>query len=417
MNKNNVAIDYLRAFVIALVLAHHSFIAYSNIPAYAIKTFAAPSGIAPSAIRAFTSKPYIWSSFPIVDSQHWAGFDLLILFNDIFFMSLMFFLAGLFVGPSILRKGHHGYLRGRMLRLGLPFAVAAFLSPLAYYPSYLTTGADPAAGAFLRQWFSLDFWPPGPPWFVAVLLGFSFLAFLVHKFLPSWIETLGKLCSGAAQRPARFFFGLIGISGVAYLTMCSAFGPTNWFVFGPFVIQSCRVLLYPTYFFAGVGIGVWGIGRGLLARDGRLARRWPMWLCTATCVFALYALKAIQQINALGPSPSFALQRIGDVFFVLNCGAISFFLLAVFVRFANRRIGMIDSLSANAYGIYLVHYVFVTWIQYELLDVNLPAIQKGVTVFVVTLLLSWGTVASIRLLPFIDRILTSGARPNSGGQV
>jgi glucans biosynthesis protein C len=40
-----------------------------------------------------------------VDSQRWAGFDIAVLFNDSYFMPLMFLLSGLFVGPSLGRKG------------------------------------------------------------------------------------------------------------------------------------------------------------------------------------------------------------------------------------------------------------------------------------------------------------------------
>jgi glucans biosynthesis protein C len=71
--RHNIAIDYLRAFVVLLVLAHHSVIAY-----------------APYAH--FDQLHYLWGA-PIVDTARWPGFDLLTLFNDIFFMSLMFFLS------------------------------------------------------------------------------------------------------------------------------------------------------------------------------------------------------------------------------------------------------------------------------------------------------------------------------------
>ena len=39
------------------------------------------------------------------------------------------------------------------------------------------------------------------------------------------------------------------------------------------------------------------------------------------------------------------------------------------------------SWSENAYGIYFVHYVFVLWLQYLLLDVALPAVVKAAIVF------------------------------------
>lgn len=42
--------------------------------------------------------------------------------------------------------------------------------------------------------------------------------------------------------------------------------------------MSSRILLYLVYFFAGIGVGAWGLDRGLLANGGKLAQRWPLWL-------------------------------------------------------------------------------------------------------------------------------------------
>jgi hypothetical protein len=124
----NVAIGYLRAFVTMLVLAHHAALAYH------------PFAPAPSA--SLIAEPRLWPAFPVVDAQRWNGFGLLVGFNDTFFMSLMFFLSGLFVWKSLERKGSGAFLRDRMFRLGLPFIVAAaLLAPLAYYPTYLRQGS------------------------------------------------------------------------------------------------------------------------------------------------------------------------------------------------------------------------------------------------------------------------------------
>jgi surface polysaccharide O-acyltransferase-like enzyme len=71
---------------------------------------------------------------------------------------------------------------------------------------------------------------------------------------------------------------------------------------------------------------------------------------------------------------------------------------AVFLRFGHARSTLTDSLSDNAYAIYLVHYVFVVWLQYALLGAALPAVAKGVLVFAGALLLSWGVaIGSDRL--------------------
>jgi hypothetical protein len=64
-----------------------------------------------------------------------------------------------------------------------------------------------------------------------------------------------------------------------------------------------------------------------------------------------------------------------------------------------------ESLSANAYGIYLIHYVFVLWIQYLLLPASLPAVLKFTLTFIGALALSWIITALIRKIPLAGKYL------------
>ena len=388
----DAALDYLRAFVTVLVVAHHSVIAYALVSATA-----APR----SPLR-----PWL-SGIPIVDSHRLIGFDLLALFNDTFFMSLMFFLSGLLVGPSLARKGGGSFLRDRALRLGVPFVVMALLAPLAYYPAYRATAADPGVFAFWREWLSLGVWPSGPGWFVAVLLGFDIIAAAVHRLDPVLIERVGRLTSICNRRPTALFVALMLVSAAAYLPMRAVFGPESWATVGPFSVQSSRALHYLVYFLAGVAVGDCGIGDGLLAPDGRLGRRWFRWTRNAWALCAVYVVVLV----ALAPDrpafglPPLARQLILGLCFVLCCGAISFAMLAVFRRFANTRTPVLTSLSRNAYGIYLTHYGFVMWLQYALLPAAIPAAAKAAIVLSCTLAASWATTAALRRIPAVAKVI------------
>jgi surface polysaccharide O-acyltransferase-like enzyme len=66
---------------------------------------------------------------------------------------------------------------------------------------------------------------------------------------------------------------------------------------------------------------------------------------------------------------------------------------------------MFDSLRDNAYGIYLVHYAFVAWVQYALLPASMPGLAKGFIAFLSALALSWGFVATIRRIPAVARVI------------
>jgi peptidoglycan/LPS O-acetylase OafA/YrhL len=93
------------------------------------------------------------------------------------------------------------------------------------------------------------------------------------------------------------------------------------------------------------------------------------------------------------------LQLVSDFGFVLACACGCFFVAGVSLRFAQWRRAWLDSLSHSAYGMYLIHYVFVVWLQYALLDAALSAITKASIVFTLTVVASWGTMILVRRLP------------------
>ena len=388
---HNLALGYLRGFLVVLVLAHHSVLAYI--------------GAAPQA-KSLLIPPFYWRAFMVVDHQHWAGFGLFTGFNDDFFMSLMFFLSGLFVWSSLHRKGNASFVRDRLRRLGIPFLfAAAIIAPIAYYPSYLlTTGAHSVPG-YIHDWLSFGDWPTGPAWFIWLLLAFDLFAAALYALMPNFGDAIGRLASNAREHPARFFLLLVTASAAAFIPMLAIFGAMAWTSVGPFQFQTARLFHYAVYFLAGIGVGAYGIDRGLLAPDGILARHWLRWTIGMLVAFAasvVFMVIAISKGAAMSP---IILNTVGGAMFAVTCGAISFAFLALFVRFATRRRWIWDSLSDNEYGMYLVHYMFVSWLQLAILSSPLPAIAKGVLVFAGVLLLSWGASATCRRIPAVSRIV------------
>lgn len=385
----NLAIGYLRAFVTLLVLAHHAVLAYHP--------------FAPAPPASLVAQPRWWMAFPVADSMRWSGFLPLVGFNDIFFMSLMFFVSGLFVWQSLQRKGSWHFFRDRSLRLGLPFLVAAgMVAPLAYYPAYLQAGYQGWSG-FWHQWLALGDWPAGPAWFVWVLLAFDLVAAALFAWAPRWGEFLGRLLSGPSRRPVVFFGVLVAASAVAYVPMALAFNPFSWTDFGPFFFQTSRILHYLVYFLIAVGAGAYGLQRGLLVPGGKLARRWLLWSVLALLLFSVVTVVAIAAFAAKGAV--YAWEAVGSLGFCLSCAASSFAFLALFLRFVKTSRGILDSLRDNAYGMYLIHYACVSWLQYALLRAQLPGLVKGLVVFSGTVAISWSVTAALRRIPAIARII------------
>ena len=89
----NIPLAYLRAFIIVLVVIHHTAVAYF-LPA-------AP----PIASSLADNLHSIRGISPVIDGQHSKIFFFIVFINDRFFMPLLFFLSGLFVWGSLKRKG------------------------------------------------------------------------------------------------------------------------------------------------------------------------------------------------------------------------------------------------------------------------------------------------------------------------
>ncbi len=394
MSRSSVALNNLRAVAILSVLAFHSVLAYL--------------GSLPAGPFAFDSPPYRWTVHPMVDTQRWFGFDIFCASQDIYLISLMFFLSGAFVCSSLARKGAIAFLQGRLVRLCIPALLAVLLlMPLAHYATYRVTAVDPSFAAYWAHWRALPFWPSGPPWFLWLLFVFNVAAALLWALAPRWCARLAWLASSAREEPVRYFIGLIAASALAYVPLALAFGAWSWTTYGIFALQLSRPLHYAVYFFAGVGIGAYGLERGLLASDGRLAQRWRSWLVAALASFVLWMAMMGLSMHDGGPP---GVQLAAHVAFVLTCATSCFALFAVFLRFVERRSAILESVAENSYGMFLVHYVFVVWLQYAMLGLALPAIVKGVLVSAGVMVLSWATSSLMHRAPIGYRLIGAERR-------
>jgi surface polysaccharide O-acyltransferase-like enzyme len=384
MSRSSIALDNLRAVVILIVLGFHSVLAY-------VKWIPVRAG-------AFDAPPYGWRSFPIVDNHRWLGFDLFCAWQDVYLMSLMFFLSGLFVWSSLTRKKSLGFVRDRVRRLGIPYVFGvAILIPIAMYPSYRATGADPSVSAYLHEYLALPFRPNGQLWFLWQLLVLNFVAAGLNVAAPRALAALGPWSAKLGQQPALYFAVLVCLSAVAYVPSALVFTPWAWSDSGWFAVQWCRPLLYGVYFFAGVGIGAAGIDRGLTAADGALGRQWKLWFSVAIVSLAAWMGATSQTMGGDAP---IALELVSDLSFVVACASGCFFVIAAALHFGGKRSRILDGLSLNAYSLYLVHYDFVVWLQYALLGSALFALIKGAIVFAATVALSWIAVVVVERVPF-----------------
>jgi surface polysaccharide O-acyltransferase-like enzyme len=377
-----VALDRARTFITLLVVIHHSVVNYS------------------------------W--FGNGDRMRWLGFDLVVLFNDSFFMAFMFLISGLFVHESLTRRGATGYLRRRAWRLGVPFLISIFvLIPIAYYASFLryhlpgTTDFN-----FFHFWWhtiTIGPWPSGPSWFLWVLLTFDIIAVAIWSFAPKFLAALGQVIFALRSRPMTAFVAFLTLSIVTYLPLHLAFGDGSWFEPGhyPFPIQTSRILLYPAYFLTGVGIGVVSLRSGVLAENGDIAKRWLLWLALAVLFYGAILLLVYAHHNWIVnfASPALGWRTAYGLAFGAFSAAMAFTVPATSLRLPHSSLRLLDAMQPSAYGIYLLHYIFIIWLQYAVYDPAFPAGVKAGIVFVGTLSGSWALTVLLRRIPLVARMI------------
>src|SRR4051812_45101169 len=374
--NRNLSLDRTRTFLTLVVLLHHAVIPYTY--------------------------------FGHTDPASWIGFDAVVLATDSFFMASFFFLSGLFVWPSLRHKSPGQFFSDRLLRLGLPFAIAAVtVIPVAYYAIELRE--HPATG-FADFWWKMVTtgpWPSGPLWFVWVLLLFDLSASLLYRLSPNLLDPINRLSLRGFERPGETFLLLVAVTALLYVPSRLYFGVNHWFEWGPFSVQASRVLLYAAYFYIGAGIGAANFERGVLSPDGGLSKRLWVWaMATLVPYCGLWGLIFVKREILGNPAhlPHWYEGAYGLLFAIFSAGMM-FTILAFFLRFKRAGWSVLDPMQKDAYGIFLVHYAFALSIQYWLYDFDWPAILKVVIGFTVTLALSWALTAALRKIPGATKVL------------
>ncbi len=399
----SLAVANLRGVFILILVSFHASLAYLG------------STAGPAAH--FTQPPFQWLAFPVVDSRRFYGFDLYCAWEDVHVMALMFFLSGLFVPGSLRRKGAARFLADRVLRLALPFLFSVLaVAPLALYPVFHGLHPHASIADYIGAYRSLPFLPNGPAWFLWLLLAISIAAGALYAAAPATLDALGRIAAGARLRPQRFLLTLAAAATLAYVPLALIFGPFPWLERGPFSVQLSRPLLYLVYFFAGASVGAAGLGEGLLAPDGALARNWRrLGALSAATLFTWMGLTGVTlNAPAFAPMPMRALSALA---YVGASVAGVMLLMAISTRFLAQRIRWLEPLSRNALGIFILHYAPLVWMQYLMLDAPLPAIVKASFVFAVALPLSLALAVAMSRFGWLARLIGEDPRATSPARI
>ncbi len=265
-------VDQLRTLVIVLVVNMHACVTYSHVGSWYVKEGPDP----PLFIKvAFV----FWQAH-----------------LQSFFMGALFLVAGYFANGSLGRKGAAPFVRGRLVRLGLPTLLYMLvIGPLILFvinPNRHAYGS--VAGAYLGYLAHGRFLgESGPMWFAAALLAFSVALAAWRSVRPA--PAPAPAPGGPVPRPAAIWAWGIALAAATFLVRTVQPLGTS--------VLNMQLGYFPQYVFA-FGAGVAAARGGWLERLARssLARRagWTGLILGPAALAAVLAAGGIFSGKGLG---------------------------------------------------------------------------------------------------------------------
>ncbi len=353
------AFDNLRTFVVFLVVVLHGSMSYM---AYA---------------------PQWWY---VVDRQNSVLYTVLVLLIDVPIMLVMFFLAGYFAYPSLLRRGAARFFRDKLLRIGLPWVFGVLvLAPPTAYMIYFSRRSPLSLIDFWRT----DFWGKAFQQSVYWYLGILLFLFAATALAYATSRRFAALKVRPA-RPGRWLFAgfMLGMSAASLLIgLWSGYTLDTWSHIYVFSYQPVRVPLYAGYF----ALGVHASQRAWFTASGYAPARAP-WTVLALVSGGAYLACRFGATAAL---PAAASAALTVVLFNVFCFSSLLAAIALFRAYLDGSNAFWRSQARNSYGIYYLHPLVLYPLALVFVDVPLPIHLKAVTVIALAYLGSWAFSAAI----------------------
>ena len=344
----------LRGFVVLLVIVLHGSLTYML-------------------------NPPVW--WYVVNPQNSLFFTALVLLIDVPIMQIMFFIAGYFAVPSLQKRGPSGFIREKILRIGIPWVLGVLLlAPPTTYLTYLSRNVPMSLWDFWRSDFWTKLYQQSVYWYLGVL----FAMFLVLALVYSSSQRL-RTVSGQVKKPSLWFFlGFGSVMSMCFFGLNQFFYMEDWKGFWYlFIFQPVRLPLYLGYFW----LGLQARQNGWFELDGYKPQA-TGWVVAAGLSGLIYLGLRFSPAMATA-TPSVAAKLMAAILFNSFCLTALMAALAVFQIRVNGAGRLWSSLSDCSYGMYYFHPLILYPLSYVFLNIPMPVILKGFVVILLGFLLTW----------------------------
>ncbi|MDR1325018.1 MAG: acyltransferase family protein [Treponema sp.] len=381
-NSNRIAfLDNIRSLLIILVLIFHSGASYGT-------------GV---------------EFWPFHENNPNGIIDFFMFIGDVFFMAIMFFVAGYFALPDFLKKGLCGFIKGKLTRLGLPWLIITVtVLPAIDYMHYVFNHIKQSLpiinfieywllsmkkiGEFYVGWMDMstyfymtDNFYQRYVWFLSLLLLFFVIFGLLYKLKQYIIKQKADTIDSTWN-----IFKIVVITsalmivlfGFIRFNIYQEFMGNGWFSLGNIIqFQFGKIVIYGCFFWLGTRAysGKW-------FGNNDFWKPWA-WAIICFCLFGLNML-ALKNISSSENPLLLAKMAFCALYPLWTLSFLGLF-ISVAYKYWNRHTKFSMSLAKNSYNMYLIHYIVPFTFPLILSHAVIPILIKFIIVSIVTLIFSY----------------------------
>lgn len=321
--------------------------------------------------------------------------------NQSFFMGFLFLISGYFTASSYNHKGPGQFLKGRFLRLGIPwiFYYLFINTIIVYVLRVKINGYDGSVWNFLTSHFGRFLIADGPVWFNETLLIFS----IIYVLWRALAKTPAPAVRDNGWMPGNLTIAITALSVGLITFAVRLWRPLGW----GFVPLNLQLPFFPQYICLFIA--------GIIAHRHDWFRRIPvsmgrLWLCTVI-FFIVIVLPAI---FVLGGATEDVSPYMGGLHW--QCFAYAVWeqfvgvamiivLLVLFRNRLNRQGKLAKVMSDSSYTTYIIHSLVVVFLALVIRNVQILPVLKFALTVLIAVPLSFSLASVIRQLPLVRRIL------------
>lgn len=289
-----------------------------------------------------------------------------------FCLGLFFLISAYFIPKSLERKGSKGFMKDKLIRLGLCLAIYEFfINPVLVYANIVRVQR---INISFLDYYMRNMLPPriigtGPLWFVEALLIFTFAYVLFCAIIKS---TKCNVIKKTFPKNLSIIIFIFILSAITFLIRIKL--PIGWSV-GFFHLQIPFYTQYISLFIIGIFSYKYDWLTNIPDAIGKI------WLRVGVISILFFPILALLggalNGNTLKFTGGFYWQNFAYATWEsFVCFGMSIGLLSLFWRRYNRQNKLSKIMSNNAYGVYIIHAPIIVFLSYAVQSIILYPLLK-----------------------------------------